>query len=198
MQPDPILQSERSKSRTLVVSSNIQGETHMSTMNETPTLLERSAEPDYSIVAWESNGDECQREDLTFEEYDHLRKHLANRRGLTLVEDAEPNTAATPEKPTEPDSDTETAPASTAKEIPEPKTKAAELAVAAFDACIGEIECKRDVMLQCQHVEGHVQDALVESLMLKDILNSWGSGDFVDEFPGEPEIISAIRGTLKL
>jgi hypothetical protein len=162
----------------------------MSTNQTIPTILEPSAEIDYAIVCWVPDGDEGQREDLTFEEYGALRRHLAKLRGLIPGEEptaAQPNVTA------------ETAPSEPTREVPEPQTKTAKMAADTLDYCIGEIESKRDVMLQIQEARPDiVLRTMGDAFLLKRILSDWGSGGFDAEFPNETELLRSLRGNLEL
>ena len=165
----------------------------MTTTTTPPSWMEDSPTHTYRLAASDPDGAEVQGAELTLNEYDSLKQHLAKLRGLTSEEDgaatrpSQDSATSAPAEPTAAKDDT-----------PEPQTITAQLAIDAFQGCINKLGSIRRRMLWWQAKVRNTVDDLAGATILDQILDDWEGGCFSDKFPKEHGLLSAIRGNLDL
>ena len=153
----------------------------MSTFTLEPKWLEESPACKYLLSAFDPGGSSIQEADLTLEEYEALKRHLAERRGV--VPEGGPSSVESN--------------ASGARS-PEPMTATARKAIEAFDNCIDDLQDLRNRIRQEQELRNLNIHDLANAQMLQTIISDWRGGSFREQFPAELSLIASIRGNLEL
>jgi hypothetical protein len=148
-----------------------------------PDWMKPSPQCSYALTAYSWDGGEVQGAELTVEEYDALKAHLAKLRGLIPEEHIEAHAAADPV-------DGETA---------IPQVHAIRLALSRFDQCISLIEENKGFLVKkyAEHPR-LVAELLADAVILERTLTEWNGDLTGNDLTGEGALVTAFRSNLDL
>jgi hypothetical protein len=162
----------------------------MSTTTTTPTIpewMKESPKHTYNLTAFDEGGDGVQEAELTLNEYDLLKRHLAKLRGLT------PDTE-----------DTAAQPVSDSKESDDPaidpkKPGALTLArlVGLHKDSIGILEAEIQGLTKMVNdgtlPKGFLLGRALDAELLSDLLQLWDSGGYGREYPEDGRLLATMK-----